>query len=138
MGDRLTIRVVSKDNRPVSSILTLTFKDTVTYKYGCSDERFNNLGGTSYLFWKVIQEAKDEGMIRLDLGRSELENFGLTQFKDRLGANRADLTYYRIASGPGSRVIPKYDLTRLVKRLVGHMPNAALIAAGRLFYRHIG
>ena len=61
---------------PVAAILTLSFKDTVTYKYGCSDERFNRLGGTPFLFWKTIQEAKAEGMSQLDLGRSDLHNEG--------------------------------------------------------------
>ena len=48
--------------------------------------------------WKTIQEAKDQGMRQLDLGHSDLDTAGLIQFKERLGASRLDLKYYRLAS----------------------------------------
>jgi len=43
----------------------------VYYKYGCSDQKFNNLGGTPFLLWKTIAEAKSKGATEFDLGRSE-------------------------------------------------------------------
>ena len=147
MGNQLTIRVASKDDRPVAAILTLSFKDTVTYKYGCSDERFNQLGGTPFLFWKTIQEAKDLGMSRLDLGRSEIDNVGLVQFKDRLGARRMDLKYYRLVPGKAlsawrmaaaPKMVPNPRTLQLLRSLTRHLPDAALIAAGKLLYRHFG
>ncbi len=147
MGDQLTIRVASKYDGPVAAILTLSFKDTVTYKYGCSDERFNHLGGTPFLFWKTIQEAKDQGMRQLDLGRSDLDNAGLVKFKERLGASRMDLKYYRLlpsralsawrmATEP--RMLSAPRRMQFLKRFVRHMPDTVLVAAGRLLYRHIG
>src|SRR5438093_631303 len=42
-GDRLKIRVVSKDSAPAASIITISYKRVLTYKYGCSDTRFNAL-----------------------------------------------------------------------------------------------
>jgi CelD/BcsL family acetyltransferase involved in cellulose biosynthesis len=138
MGDQLTIRVASKDDHPVAAILTLSFKDTITYKYGCSDERFNHLGGTPFLFWKTIQEAKAQGMSQLDLGRSEMDNIGLIKFKDRLGACRMDLKYYRLGLGTMPKMLPSSPKAQLLKRCVGHLPDTILIAAGKLLYRHIG
>ena len=138
MGDQLSIRVASKCDRPVAAILTLSFKNTVTYKYGCSDERFNHLGGTPFLFWKTIQEAKAQGMSHLDLGRSDLDNAGLVKFKERLGASRMDLQYYRLTSGAVPKMVPNSHRTAFLKRFVCHFPNAVLVAAGRLLYRHIG
>ena len=44
LGPRLKIRVASKDDTPIASIITLSFKGVVTYKYGCSDASFNPLG----------------------------------------------------------------------------------------------
>ena len=164
MGDRLTIRVASKLDRPVAAMLTLSFKNTVTYKYGCSDERFHHLGGTPFLFWMTIQEAKVEGMSQLDLGRSEVDDAGLVKFKERLGASRMDLEYYRLvptnvqagsrqlAAGselpgkvlrprrvaPAPRMLSDSRRTQFLRRLVCHIPDAVLAAAGRLLYRHIG
>ncbi len=44
MGDRLKIRVAAKDGRPIASILTLRYKDRLTYKYGCSDGKIPSTG----------------------------------------------------------------------------------------------
>jgi lipid II:glycine glycyltransferase (peptidoglycan interpeptide bridge formation enzyme) len=46
LGNHIKIRVASKDGRPIASILTLSWKDVMVYKYGCSDERFHNLRST--------------------------------------------------------------------------------------------
>jgi hypothetical protein len=136
-GEQLTICVASKDHRPVAAILTLSFKRTLTYKYGCSADGFSRLGGTPFLFWKTIQEAKESGMAQLDLGISELDNVGLITFKDRLGARRTPLTRFcfprwrtRRALGGGIR--------RLAGKLLHRLPAPFLTAAGRVLYRHFG
>ncbi len=133
MGDRMTICLASKRDIPVAALLCLSNKNTVVYKYGCSDERFSHLGGTPFLFWKVIQEAKNEGMRQLDLGRSDLDNDGLIKFKDRLGATKKILTYRR-NSVEGAA----HNLTRTAKYVFSCVPDALLAASGRLFYRHMG
>ena len=138
MGDHLVIRVASKDGRPVAAIITLAFKTTLTYKYGCSDQRFHNLGGMPFLFWKTIQEAKDAGMHQLDLGRSEPGEIGLTTFKERLGAHRAALTYYRMSSRSSPQIVPSVLKCQILRRAISTMPDALLVAAGKLLYRHIG
>ncbi len=138
MGDQVTIRIASKDDHPVAALLTLSFKNTVTYKYGCSDERFHHLGGTPFLFWNTIREAKNQGMRQLDLGRSELDNAGLAKFKERLGGSRMDLKYYRLVPGAAPKIAPSARRTHLLRGFVRHMPDAVLAAAGRLLYRHIG
>jgi len=61
LGDRASIHMVSKDGQPIASILTLLYKHTLVYKYGCSDSRFHSLGGMPLLFWKAIQEGKRLG-----------------------------------------------------------------------------
>jgi CelD/BcsL family acetyltransferase involved in cellulose biosynthesis len=138
LGDHLTIRIASKGDYPVAAILTLSFQETTTYKYGCSDERLNHFGGVPFLFWKTIQEAKDQGMRQLDLGRSDLENAGLVQFKDRLGARRTDLIYYRLESGTAPKMLPSSRRTHVLKRCARHVPRIVLTTIGRLLYKHTG
>ncbi len=135
-GADLQIRVASKDGRPVASILTLSHKKTMVYKYGCSSVAFNNLGGTPFLFWRTIQDAKDRGFEQLEMGRSDMDNQGLVAFKERLGASRRSISYWRY---------PQIDLPELdrwkidiAKRVVPLMPDLALETVGKLLYRHIG
>ena len=51
-----------------------------------------------FCFWKTIEEAKHQGMLEFDLGRSKLDQAGLVQFKDRLGAVKTRLPYWRYPS----------------------------------------
>jgi hypothetical protein len=140
MGDRLSIRIAWKDDRATAALLTLRHKDTTVYKYGCSDERLNSLGGMPLLFWMAIQEEKEAGAKSLDLGRSEADNSGLIQFKDRLGATRTPMTYWRC----GSAVADHYRLFHVARKLVPllpsavlHLPRSILAASGSFFYRHM-
>jgi hypothetical protein len=138
LGDRMAVHVAYKSDQAVAAILTLTFKDTVTYKYGCSDERFANLGGTPLLFWKIIEEAKNAGSRRLDLGRSDLGNPGLATFKERLGGERQELNYYRLSAKPVAADHRPSWVMPLARRVFSCIPDSVLVASGKLLYRHIG
>ncbi len=138
LGEKVRIHVASKDGQPVASILTLSFKKTIVYKYGCSNARYHNLGGMPFLFWRAIQEAKKMGLEEFDLGRSDTENPGLATFKDHLGASRSTLTYYRFpASRAGLAAADDWKL-RTAKRVLAHMPDRVLTVGGRLLYKHFG
>lgn len=132
----LEIRVALKDQTPVASILTISNKKTLVYKYGCSDSQFTNLGGTALLFWKAIQEAKAQGIEELDFGRSDTDNPGLVTFKDRWGGKRSIMNYWRYpvrvaASKPEG-------LAKYAKQIIAIAPDRFLVALGDLLYRHIG
>jgi lipid II:glycine glycyltransferase (peptidoglycan interpeptide bridge formation enzyme) len=84
-GESLTIRVASKGSQPVAAILTVRHQVTVVSKYGCSNVHFHNLSGMQCLFWRTIQEAKAQHLLRFDLGRSDVDNAGLIRFKTQWG-----------------------------------------------------
>lgn len=135
-GKGLQIRVASNGDLPVASIITLSHKRTMTYKYGCSDAAFNKLGGMALLFWRTIQEARAADCEEFDLGRSDSDNLGLIAFKDHWGAVSSPLTYWKYPEEPASR--SSLWRSRIVQRAVSITPESALKAAGKLLYRHIG
>ena len=137
MGKGFRIRLASRAGEPVACIATLHFNNTVIYKYGCSNAKFNNLGGTAFLFWKTIQEAKESGADEFDLGRSDLNNSGLIAFKDHWASTRKELTYWRNPV-PSCAVGDDGWKARTAKRLFASLPEAFLRAAGRILYRHVG
>jgi len=137
MGEKLRIRVASKDGKPVASILTLQHCRTLVYKYGCSDKALSNLGGMQLLFWKAIQDAKSEGLTEFDLGRSDWENAGLIRFKDRLGATRSTITYWRYPASAAAHPKPAWQ-TRAAKRIFSCLPIACQSAVATALYRHAG
>jgi lipid II:glycine glycyltransferase (peptidoglycan interpeptide bridge formation enzyme) len=142
IGEMLKIRVASKFGRPVAAILTLRHRDTLVYKYGCSDPSFSNLGGMQLVLWEAIQEAKREGLALFDFGRSDSDNSGLISFKDRWGAKRSEITYLRLLGArysKGTYTAAGADWkARVVQRIFPHLPDRILCAAGDLIYRHIG
>jgi lipid II:glycine glycyltransferase (peptidoglycan interpeptide bridge formation enzyme) len=136
LGANLKIRVASKDGTPIASILTLCHRNTVTYKYGCSDARMHPLGGVALVFWNTIQQAKAAGYETMDLGRSDIGNEGLAAFKEHWGGVRSSLRYWSYPNRPGSH--KSLAKQKIVEKIVQAAPDWALIAAGNLLYRHIG
>lgn len=140
-GEALKIRIARHGERPAAAILTLRHRDTLVYKYGCSDTRHNALGGTQLLFWKTIEEGKREEARLLDLGRSDPVNSGLITFKDRLGAARDMLEYCRMTLGRPAEArfaAPQGWKYMLLARFMPAVPDRLLRLAGELLYKHIG
>jgi lipid II:glycine glycyltransferase (peptidoglycan interpeptide bridge formation enzyme) len=135
-GRDVKIRIVSKDAVPVACIFKICHKKTMVYKYGCSDARFNKLGGMVLLLWNTIQEAKDKGLDELDMGRSDSSNLGLISFKEHWGANRTHLNYWRYPNQPASAAEGWQDNLR--RRVVPHVPSRILEMVGSVLYRHMG
>ena len=144
-GQPLKIRVAYKGTLPIASIMTIRHKDTLVYKYGCSDARFHQLGGMHLLLWSSIQEAKFEGLRSFDFGRSDRENTGLITFKNRWGAIPSLLKYYRYTSLPSTKTTTngagaewRAIFARMAKPIFSRMPDSVISAAGSLLYKHIG
>lgn len=137
LGERMKIRLALHRGRCVAGILTLSFKNTLVYKYGCSDAKYNHLGGTALLFWKMVRDAKEHQITEVDLGRSDRAQTSLITFKERWGAVRYELTYacYPVRS---ARRIQGGRSCHFIKRVFANVPDRVLTTAGRLLYRHIG
>jgi hypothetical protein len=141
-GDALKVRVALKADVALAAMITIRHKDTLTYKYGCSDPHFNRLGSMHLLFWNAIQEAKFSGLRFLDFGRCDAGQEGLITFKNRWGARQSILTYARYGAEEKSTHI--FDLyssqwkSRAAKFALRHIPPAVLPAIGQLMYQHIG
>jgi CelD/BcsL family acetyltransferase involved in cellulose biosynthesis len=135
-GPSLKIRIVRKDGAAVASILTLSHRQTMVYKYGCSDASANKFGGTPMLFWQTIQEAKANGQNELDMGRSDLDDPGLSVFKEHWGSVATPLTYWRYpVKEPRER--PAWQRT-WTDRVIAASPDRVLQLAGNVLYRHVG
>ena len=141
-GENLKIQVAFKDKQPIAAILTLRYKDTLIYKYGCSDKPFHHLGGMHLLLWQSIQEAKQDDLRVFDLGRSDWEDAGLIRFKDRWGAERSAITYFRLSASMPSNATYVSTGTdwkgRMARKVLSRLPDRILGAAGGLIYRHVG
>jgi len=137
MSPNVEIRLARKDGKAVAAILTLSHRNSVVYKYGCSDERFHHLGTMPFLFWKLIEESKAAGFEQVDFGRTDLDNQGLIEFKDRLGATRRQITYLRYEKSPRKHGVVATYLPSM-RHVFSVLPDPLSSLAGRVLYRHIG
>ncbi|MGA9882417.1 MAG: GNAT family N-acetyltransferase [Candidatus Acidiferrales bacterium] len=140
-GDALKIRLAFKGDRAVAGMLTIRHKDTLFYKYGGSDTQYHRLGAMHLLYWNAIQDAKNQGLAALDLGRSDAGQTGLITFKSRWGAEARPLNYHRFSpSGNSAHAFdPAGGIKMLaIKRLCSLAPAFLLPSIGNLLYKHIG
>jgi len=137
LGPAATIHLLSKDSVPIASMLTLTHKTTLVYKYGCSNGQFNPLGAVPLLFWKVIQQAREAGIDTFDLGRSGNEDPGLIAFKEHLGAVTSSLTYHRSPAPHIQEAALPNKVSALARQAVSRLPDPLFAGVGQLLYRHI-
>jgi CelD/BcsL family acetyltransferase involved in cellulose biosynthesis len=138
LGESLTISVASKSGKPIASILTISFKHTLVYKYGCSDPEYNALAGSIFLLWQAILRGKQLGKTEFDLGRSDYDTPGLITFKDRWGAARISVNYYRSGKTAAAPRGMRSRFASAAKRLLLTVPDPMFRALGGLLYRHVG
>jgi hypothetical protein len=136
-GKALEIRIAYLDEIPIAAILTLRFRNTCYFKYGCSDARFNKFAATPWLLWNAIVAAKSNGAVEFDMGRTQADNAGLLTFKDHWVSRHKQLTYWKFPGTPPLGMADGRTL-KLAKRVFSHMPQSLLVATGKLVYRHIG
>jgi Acetyltransferase (GNAT) domain len=136
------IRVAFKGQRPVAAMMTVRYKDTMMYKYGCSDARFNRFGGMHLLFWNSIQEAKNEGSRWFDFGRTDADQNGLITFKTRWGAAESILDYSRYCViGSSTHILDLPVGTwkmKAAKSILSYLPSSIVDRIGRALYGHVG
>ncbi len=139
-GNKLKIRAVFKDGRPVAAMITIHHKDIMFYKYGCSDARYNNLGSMPSLYWRAIHDAKRLNCRFFDLGRTDADQQGLITFKNRWGATESMLNYSRY--GRANQSTHSLDLSNsswtsnAARYVMKCLPTGVLSVAGRILYRH--
>ena len=88
------------------------------------------------LLWKAIQDAKNSGLLEFDMGRTDWNNGGLLIYKDRWGATRSTLMYFRDPAGKPQDRTENISM-RIAKRIVTLVPDSILTTAGSILYRHI-
>lgn len=135
LGKNLKLRLAFYRDQAVAGILTIRFKNTMTYKYGCSDANFHKFGCMQMLMWKTIQEAKADGLLALDMGRTDQNNEGLLTFKDRWGGTRSALRYLRYPNLQPEKSTTTVPM-RMARKMIALAPDRFLVHAGRSLYGH--
>jgi CelD/BcsL family acetyltransferase involved in cellulose biosynthesis len=128
------VQLAFREEDCLSGIVCLHWQQSLMCKYAASREEMLSLRPNNLLFWTAICWGCENGYQTFDMGRSDLENTGLRDFKSRWGATEEPLIYSSIAAP-----VPENRGGRMMKALnsvIQHSPNWMSRVTGELLYRH--
>lgn len=127
----------SYQGKPVAGVVTIRWKDTLYYKYGASDERFHHLGAMPLVYREMIRRAAEEGVQNVDLGRTELSNRGLAEFKERFGAVPTMVQYWECGAVRRREGRLFGAVWNVGRAAISRLPLFVLPSIGNAVYPHI-
>lgn len=90
---------IMKDERPVASVLSFYFRDEVLPYYGGGTDEARAVAGNDYMYWEVMERARQRGCRIFDYGRSK-RGTGAFDFKTHWGFEPEQLYYeYDLVKG---------------------------------------
>lgn len=138
LGEAAQMHLAYKDGQAIAGIITLRHGKTLYYKYGASNDQFHKLGGMPYLLWTAIEDGLRSGFEELDMGRTAPTDVGLAKFKDRFGASRSEIFYWRLPLVSRGATPASPEEGQMVRRMFRYLPPKCLNVLGKFLYRHIG
>jgi len=130
------VELVLDGARPIAAAVFLTYKGTVTYKYGASDERRLGKRPNNLLFAEAIRWACEAGFQTLDFGRTDVDNEGLRAFKRSWGASEVGLSYTYFGDRAPSSEPRLRD--RVISTTIKRSPPLLGRLVGETLYGHFG
>jgi lipid II:glycine glycyltransferase (peptidoglycan interpeptide bridge formation enzyme) len=82
--------------RTVAAAVFFMFGNKGVYKFGASDDRFQESRGNNAVMWEGMRKLREAGCTELNLGRTSLGNEGLRRFKLGWGSSEDILSYLRL------------------------------------------
>jgi hypothetical protein len=124
----------------IASAVVLTFGSTAIYKYSAFERNYWRVKPNNLLMWSVVKWAKKSGYRTLNLGRTELDNLGLLEFKERWNTNRIIYNYYRYNIIESNYIKPRHSqkFFNHLKRYLKYLPSKSFDVAGKILYKHFG
>lgn len=123
--------------RILAGAVFVHFGNQAIYKYGASDRTLQHLRPNNLIFWEAIKWYSRNGYETLNLGRTDISNSGLLQFKRGWGGIESPLIYYRFRLSENS-FTQKNDQNSVFYRCFKKMPISFSKMVGQLLYRHVG
>jgi CelD/BcsL family acetyltransferase involved in cellulose biosynthesis len=125
-----------KDDECLAAGVFLHWQQTLTYKYGASKTDGLSLRPNNLLFWTAISWGCENGYTLFDMGRTDISNTGLREFKNRWGSDEVPLIYSTLCTTPPQPMTGK--LMRVMQTIIRNSPVWVCRAAGELLYGHVG
>ncbi|MDQ6622592.1 MAG: GNAT family N-acetyltransferase [Verrucomicrobiota bacterium] len=107
------------------------------YKFGASDERFQEHRGNNMVMWEGIRNLAENGATHLHFGRTSNENEGLSRYKRSWGARESTLEYFRYDPAAAAWLPPATSGAGRSEKMFRNLPLAVNRLIGALCYPHL-
>ena len=124
------------EGRLIAASIYFNFGDEAIYKYGASDEAYQDLRGGNLVMWAAIKECARRGAKHLDLGRTSLGNEGLRKFKLGWGAVEHKIEYVKFDLKKNEFVTDADGVSGWHTRVFRRLPIFLSRAIGGILYKH--
>jgi hypothetical protein len=131
------IVIARRDRTPIAGAVFLHSGSTALYKFGASDETYQQFRGNNLVMWEAIRWHARQGFATLDLGRTSMANSGLRQFKLNLGAEERIVDYFKYDLRTDTFVSDTDRSTGWHSRFFRSLPQPMSRLIGTVLYRHI-
>jgi len=91
-GDACEVLTVLHEEAPVASVLSFYFRDEVLPYYGGGGLAARPVAGNDFMYWEVMERARQKGLKIFDYGRSK-RGTGAFEFKEHWGFEPEALHY---------------------------------------------
>ena len=131
------IVIASYQNRPIAASVYFQLGVRAIYKFGASDESFQQLRGANLVMWEAVKRLARNGAKALDLGRTSIGNEGLRRFKLNWGAQERKIEYVKYDLRRNVFVTDTDAVTGWHNRVFRAFPIGVSRMIGAALYRHL-
>lgn len=131
------IVIVERQSRPLAAAMFFVFGRHATYKFGASDERFQEFRANNLAMSEGIKRLAVAGAETLHFGRTEKQNEGLRRFKLSWGTTEQEIRYLRFEMANGSWKASGSGSRTFYRGLFRTLPVSLNKLAGAMIYPHL-
>ncbi len=124
--------------RPIAAAVFLHRQKQAIYKFGASDEAWQQLRGNNLVMWEAIKHFCRQGFEVLHFGRTSKFHDGLRRFKLGWGTAERPLKYFKYDLRQDRFVAAGDPVAGWYNTLFRFLPIPMSRMAGKLLYRHMG
>ena len=124
-------------SRFLAGAVFFQYGKTAVYKFGASDEVFQEFRGNNLVMWEAIKFLMRNGCKMLHFGRTSLDNDGLRRFKAGWGALEEAIEYFRFDTEAEAWKSAGASGSGFHNKVFRRLPLALNRLAGAVIYPHL-
>lgn len=123
--------------RPVAASVYFQYGPRAVYKFGASEESYQQLRGPNLVMWEAMKRLARHGARTLDMGRTSAGNEGLRRYKLNWGAREHSIEYVKYDLRRNAFVTDTDGATGWHNRVFRALPLSLSRVIGAALYRHL-